>query len=305
MLPYATDLQRERFVDPLIRAELTTAFANTEPSGGSDVLGMQTTAHRVGGDWVLNGRKAWITNALFCDVAIVVAVTDRGAGSRSLTAFFVEADRPGFSRGPILQTIMDDGLTGELWLDDVRVSDENRLGEVGQGLALAMTWINWRRMCRGGMCAGWSRLLIDRAVRYVRTRQAFGGPISALQAVQHMLAEMSADHYSARATSIVAQAELDRLGPHAIPLADEAKGLISVIKLVNDQALYRITDRAIQINGAKGLTRNSLEEKLFRVARNLRIPAGTDEIQRTQIARWQLRSFDPTQPPDSVPELVL
>jgi alkylation response protein AidB-like acyl-CoA dehydrogenase len=288
MLAYADEEQRQRFVAPLIRAETTTAFANTEPGGGSDVLGMRTTARRDGGDWILNGRKAWITNAPFCDLAQVVAVTEPGAGSRSLTAFFVEADRPGFSRGPVAPTIIDDGLTGELWLDDVRVPDSNRLGEAGQGLALAMTWINWRRMCRGGMCAGWSGLLIERAVARVKSRQAFGGTLADRQAVQHMLAEMQADHYSARATSILAQAELDALGPHTIPLADDAKGLISLIKLINDQAFFRIADRAIQLHGASGLRRNSIEEKLFRVARNLRIPAGADEIQRNQIARQLL-----------------
>jgi alkylation response protein AidB-like acyl-CoA dehydrogenase len=288
MLAYANEQQRKRFVAPLIRAETTTAFANTEPGGGSDVLGMRTSARRDGSDWILSGRKAWITNAPFCDLAQVVAVTEPGAGSRSLTAFFVEVDRPGFSRGPVAPTIMDDGLTGELWLDDVRVPDSNRLGDVGQGLALAMTFINWRRMCRGGMCAGWTGLLIDRAVARVRSRQAFGGPLADRQVVQHMLAEMQADHYSARATSILAQAELDALGPHAIPLADDAKGLISLIKLVNDQAFFRIADRAIQLHGASGLRRNSIEEKLFRVARNLRIPAGADEIQRNQIARQLL-----------------
>jgi acyl-CoA dehydrogenase len=287
MLAYANDEQRERFLLPLMRAEITAAFANTEPRGGSDVLGMTTTARRDGHDWVLSGRKAWITNAPFCDVALVIAVTHPG-GSRSLTAFFVEADRPGFTRGPVLQTILDDGLTGELWLDEVHVPDGNRLGEVGQGLALAMTYINWRRMCRGGMCAGWSRLLIDRAIERATTRQVFGERLADRQAVQHMLAEMEADHYSARAASILAQAELDTLGAHAIPLSDRAKLLVSMIKLVNDQAFFRIADRAVQLRGASGLRRNSLEEKLFRVARNLRIPAGADEIQRNQIARQLL-----------------
>jgi acyl-CoA dehydrogenase len=296
MLIYATPDQQHRFTAPLIRADLTTTFANTEPSAGSDVLAIQTTARRAGTDWVINGRKAWITNAAFCDLAIVIAVTDVAAGSRSLTAFFVEADRPGFKRGPVLQTIMDDGLTGTLELDDVRVPDENRLGEIGGGLALAMTWINWRRMCRGGMCAGWSELLIHRAVVYAQSRNAFGGPLAEQQAVQHLLAEMELDRHSARALSAALQAELDRLDPYAIPLADEAKGIMSMIKLANDQAFYRIADRAVQLHGASGLQRNSLEEKLFRVARNLRIPAGADEIQRNQIARHLLRQHRAGEP---------
>jgi len=280
---------RERFLRPLMRAETTCAFANTEPHAGSDVLSMSTRADRDGDGWVIAGRKAWITNAHFCDVAQVVAVTDPGAGSRSLTMFVVEADREGFRRGPDAPTMMDDGLTGELVLDGVRVPDANRIGEVGQGLALALTWINWRRMCRGGMCAGWGAWLRDRAVARARNRQSGGRPIGELQAVQHMLADMDADVYAARALSLEAQRELDALGPFALPLHPDAIRLVSLIALVNDEAFFRVADRAVQIHGATGLSRGSPEEKLFRVARNLRIPAGTVEIQRNAIARALLR----------------
>jgi alkylation response protein AidB-like acyl-CoA dehydrogenase len=272
-----------------MRAETTCAFANTEPAAGSDVLSMSTRAERDGDEWVITGRKTWITNAHFCDVAQVVAVTEPGGGSRSLTMFVVEAGREGFRRGPDAPTMMDDGLTGELVLDGVRVPDANRIGDVGQGLQLALMWINWRRMCRGGMCAGWGAWLRDRAVARARTRRSGGRPIGELQAVQHMLADMDADVYAARALSLEAQAELDALGPFAIPLHPDAIRLISLIALVNDEAFFRVADRAVQIHGASGLGRGSPEEKLFRVARNLRIPAGTVEIQRNAIARTLLR----------------
>lgn len=280
---------RERFLGPLMRAEITCAFANTEPSVGSDMLSMTTRAERDGDGWVLSGTKGWITNAHFCDVAQIVAVTDPGAGSRSLSMFLVEADRPGFRRGADYPTMLDDGLTGELVLDGVRVPDENRVGEVGQGLALALTWINWRRMCRGGMCAGWGRWLVDRAVARARSRRSGGAPIGDLQAVQHLLADADADVYAARATSLLAQAELDALGPFDVPLHPDAIRLISLVALVNDEAFYRVADRALQVHGASGLSRNGVEEKLFRLARNLRIPAGTVEIQRNAIARALLR----------------
>jgi alkylation response protein AidB-like acyl-CoA dehydrogenase len=291
LLP-ATPDQLARFIAPLVNGEITAAFANTEPTVGSDVLNMQTRAVRDGGDWVLNGEKRWITNAPYCDVALVIAVTEPGAGSRSLSAFLVPADTPGFSRGPVLQTIMDDGLTGSLLLEDVRLPDANRLGEVGQGFAIAMTWINWRRMCRGGMCSGWSQLLIDRAVERTSTRRAFGGPLHAQQAVGHLLADMHTDWYAMRATSLLAQAELDQHGPYDMPLSDPAKQLISTIKVVCDEAFFRIADRAVQLHGAAGVHRGTLEEKLFRVARNLRIPAGTVEIQRNQIARQLVRDSE-------------
>ncbi|MEV0408901.1 acyl-CoA dehydrogenase [Actinoallomurus sp. NPDC050550] len=284
-LVHAGAAVRRDFVEPLMSGEITAAFANTEPDAGSDVLGMRTRAERRGSGWVLSGRKAWITNAPYCDAAQVVAVTEPGAGTRSLTMFLVEADRPGFRRGPDNRTILDDGMTGELILENVQVPDENRIGEVGQGFAIAMTFINWRRVCRGGMCAGWNRLLVERAVRYAKARQYGGEPIAALQSVRHQLADMEADRYSARATSLMAQAELDELGPFAVPLAPAARRLISVLKVVNDEAFFRIADRAVQIHGAAGLRLGSVEEKLFRLARNLRIPAGTVEIQRNAIAR--------------------
>ncbi|MDP9396659.1 MAG: acyl-CoA dehydrogenase family protein [Actinomycetota bacterium] len=282
----ATDAeQRKRFVDPLVRAETTAAFANTEREAGSDVLGMQTRAVRDGSDWVISGRKAWITNAQFCDVAQVVAVVDPDAGGRSLSAFFIEADRPGFSRGPTYPTIMDDGLTGELIFDEVRIPDDNRIGEVGDGLGFGLSWIGWRRMCRGGMCSGWGKLLLDRAVERASSRRAFGGRLADLQAVQHLLADMWTDWYAMRAVSVSAQAELDRIGPYAVPQPERARLLISTVKLHCDEAFFRIADRGVQVHGATGLLRGKLEEKLFRVARNLRIPAGTVEIQRNTIAK--------------------
>ncbi|MGH9022716.1 MAG: acyl-CoA dehydrogenase family protein, partial [Acidimicrobiia bacterium] len=127
MLAWLDSSQRERFLVPLVAGETSAAFANTEPGAGSDVLGLTTTARRSGDDWVIDGHKAWITNAPFCDLVQVTAVTEPGAGTRSLTLFLVEADRPGFSRGPTYRTIMDDGLTGELMFDGVRVPDANRV----------------------------------------------------------------------------------------------------------------------------------------------------------------------------------
>lgn len=276
---------RSRLIEPLMAGEITAAFANTEPGAGSDVLAMSTTARRDGADWVISGRKAWITNAHFCDVVAVVAVTEPDAGTRSLTMFLVEADRPGFERGGDNPTMLDDGLTGALVLDDVRVPDVNRVGEVGEGFAMAMSFINWRRLCRGGMCAGWGRLLLDRAVHRANTRKVGGKPIGELQVLRHQLSDMDADLYSARSASLLAQAELDELGAFAVPVAPAARRLISLVKVINDEAFFRIADRAVQIHGASGLALGSVEEKMFRLARNLRIPAGTVEIQRNAIAR--------------------
>ena len=293
-IEHVSGAARTQYLDRLVAGELTAAFANTERGAGTDVMAMTTHARRDGTDWVINGRKAWITNAHFADVIQVVAVTGPGRDTRSLSMFLVDADAPGFRRGTDIPTMISDGLTGELEFTDVRVPAENVVGEIGDGFPLAMSWINWRRLCRGGMCAGWGQWLLERALDRARRRSSGGRPIGELQAVQHLLADMHSDMYVARATSLVAQSTLDQLGPFSIPLHPDAPRLISLVKLVNDEAFYRLADNAVQVHGATGLLHGSPEEKLFRVARNLRIPAGTVEIQRNAIARSLLRDAVPT-----------
>ncbi|WP_345411568.1 acyl-CoA dehydrogenase [Actinomycetospora chlora] len=290
-IEHCSDAAREQWLDPLLAGEITAAFANTEVHVGTDVLGMETRARRDGSDWILDGTKAWITNAHFCDVVQITAVTDPGAGTRSLSMFLVDARAPGFTRGRDIPTMLDDGLTGELHLEGVRVPAEDVVGEPGDGFALAMAWINWRRLCRGGMCAGWGSWLLDRALERAQRRTSGGSPIAELQAVQHMLADMDADVYTARAASLQAQAELDALpgGAFGMPLDPAAPRLMSLVKVINDEAFLRVADRAVQVHGGTGLRKGSPEEKLYRIARNLKIPAGTVEIQRNAIARGLLR----------------
>ncbi|GLZ47748.1 hypothetical protein Acsp06_39330 [Actinomycetospora sp. NBRC 106375] len=290
-IEHCSDAARERWLAPLLAGEITAAFANTEIAVGTDVLAMETRARRDGSDWILDGTKAWITNAHFCDVVQITAVTDPGAGTRSLSMFLVDATSPGFTRGRDIPTMLDDGLTGELHLDGVRVPAENVVGEPGDGFALAMAWINWRRLCRGGMCAGWGTWLLDRALDRAGQRTSGGAPIADLQAVQHMLADIDADVYAARAASLQAQAELDALpgGAFGVPLHPDAPRLMSLVKVINDEAFLRVADRALQVHGGTGLRKGSPEEKLYRLARNLKIPAGTVEIQRNAIARGLLR----------------
>ena len=286
---HMSEALRERYLTPLIKGEITLAFANTEFGAGSDVLAMTTHARRDGSDWIINGRKAWITNAHFADVVLVVCVTEPGAHTKSLSMFLVDTKSSGFRRAADIPSMLDDGLTGRIEFDDVRVPAENVIGQIGDGFALSMVWINWRRVCRGGMCAGWGQWLIDRAVRYARQRQSGGKAIADYQAVQNMLAKMDMDVYQARATSLVAQSRLDQLGPFDIRPHHDVPRLVSLLKVINDEAFYRVADNAVQVHGAAGLRRGSPEEKLFRIARNLRIPGGTTEIQMNAIARGLLR----------------
>jgi alkylation response protein AidB-like acyl-CoA dehydrogenase len=186
--------------------------------------------------------------------------------------------------------MLNDGLTGTLHFDNVRVPAECVVGAIGDGFSLAMAWINWRRLSRGGMCAGWGRWLLERARTFTRERKSGGHPIADLQAVQHLIADMDLNIYQAHAAALVALTELEALGgPYAVPLDHRAPRLVSLVKVINDEAFYRVTDNAVQVRGAVGLLLGSPEEKLFRVARNLRIPAGTSEIQRNAIARGVMK----------------
>lgn len=278
--------QREEFVAPLVRAETTACFALTEPGAGSDVLGIRARAARDGSDWVLDGHKGLITWAPFFDVAVVVARTAEQRGPDALSAFFVPRDTPGLRFAGVNRTIMDDGATGELRLESCRIPDRWRLGEVGAGFAVAMAYINWRRVCRGGMCAGLGAHLLERTLSHVTRRRAFERPLGAHQLVQALVADMYLDLGAMRAYALDCLRRLDGLAlwPPARP-SPEALRLVSAVKVFCDEALYRLADRAVQAHGGWGLVVDAGLEEIFRIARNLRIPAGTDEIQRLTIAR--------------------
>lgn len=282
----ATAQQRRLFVEPLMRGETTACCAITEPGAGSDILSMQTVATRRGGDWILNGRKALITWAPFADVAVVIARTGEQRSTESLTAFFVPAGTSGFRSDRLNRTLMDDGVTGELALEDCRVPDEFVLGEVGQGFHLAMAFINWRRVCRGGMCSGLARYLFDKTVAYARDRVSFGRPLGSRQFIQFLVANLYVEIETMRATSLELLKRVDALDIWRLDrLPAEAVRYISAVKLLNDEALYRIADQALQAHGGWGMVAETGVEQVFRVARNLRVPAGTSEMQRLSIAQ--------------------
>ncbi|MBI2935473.1 MAG: acyl-CoA dehydrogenase family protein [Chloroflexi bacterium] len=280
---------RPRFVEPLVKGLMTSFHAVTEPDVGSDMMNMKATAVKDGDDWVLNGHKAFTTNAFNADIANVLVVTDPGKGRRSLTYFqFLtrEHEGKGFRRGNLYQTIMDDGYTGEVMLENLRLPKNAVLGEVGQGFDIFLPSINWTRISRGGMCSGWSKYLIDRTVERAKSRQLYGKPLGSLQAIQWMISDMYVDWYGARALSLQAVAEIDQMGPwYEMPKPPEFIRLIAMVKVANDEAFYRIADRAVQIHGGVGLLKDTTINKLFRIARNLRVPGGSDEVQRATIAQ--------------------
>jgi alkylation response protein AidB-like acyl-CoA dehydrogenase len=275
---------RERHLGDFLAGRTNVAFALSEPGAGTDALALTSSARRDGDGWVLSGVKHLITGAPFVEQAQVIARV-QGAGRRELSAFLVPMDAPGVVRGPVQQTIMADGQTGVLEFHDVRVGGDALIGAEGAGMEMAFLWINWARSRRGGMCSGLALHCLERAVAYGRERRAFGKPIGEMGAVAERLSDIYMDWRAMRALSLEILARLDAAGVLGAGRAGAAERRdLSTLKTWCDEALMRISDRAIQVHGGRGLLSATGIERIFRVARNLRIPAGTTEIQRAMIA---------------------
>jgi len=287
-LLYCHDHQREQFTDPLVRGEKTSLHAVTEAGAGSNLFDMKTHATKRGDDWVLNGAKAYITNAFDADVVQVLAVTNPGAGRRTFTYFMFDAREMmgrGYRTGRVYQTMFGDGYTGELFFEDLVLPQSAVIGEVGQGFDIAVMSFNYTRMRRAGMCSGWSKYLIDRSLDRVQSRQIGDRPLGANQGIQWMLADMYLDWLQTRSLSLEVARSIDTPGPwYALPRPKDEIRRICALKLSNDESFYRVADRALQLHGGFGVMRNNPVNKLFQIARNLRIPGGADEVQRTTIA---------------------
>jgi hypothetical protein len=287
-LLYCHDHQREQFTDPLVRGEKTSLHAVTESGAGSNLFDMKTHATRRGDDWVLNGSKAYITNAFDADVVQVLAVTNPGGGRKTFTYFMFDAREmlgKGYRTGRVYQTMFGDGYTGELFFDNLVLPQSAVIGEVGQGFDIAVMSFNYTRMRRAGMCSGWSKYLIEKTLDRVQSRQIGDRPLGANQGIQWMVADMYVDWLQTRSLSLEVARSIDSPGPwYALPRPKDEIRRICALKVSNDESFYRVADRALQLHGGFGVMRNNPVNKLFQIARNLRIPGGTDEVQRTTIA---------------------
>ncbi len=295
-LLYCHDQQREQFVAPLVRGEKTSLHAVTESGAGSNLFDMKTRAVRRGRDWVLTGAKAYITNAFDADVAQVLAVTNPGGGRKTFTYFMFDTREylgKGYRTGRVFQTMFGDGYTGEIFFDDMVLPESAIIGEPGQGFDIAVMSFNYTRMRRAGMCSGWSRYLIERSLERVQSRIVADRPLGANQGIQWMIADMYVDWLQTRSLSLEVARSIDHPGPwYALPRPKDEIRRICALKVSNDESFYRVADRALQIHGGYGVMRNNPINKLFQIARNLRIPGGTDEVQRTTIAETLGLRFD-------------
>ena len=286
MLTHLDDDQREEWLDPLIDGTESACICITEPNAGSDVTAIETTAERDGDEWVIDGHKRYITNAVYADTAQVLARTDRADGTEGMAMFLVDTDNPGYEVGRMNENIMMDGITADVHLEDCRVGDGQLVGEIGDGLPLALTWVNWRRACRPGMCVGMGRYLLDRMLSYAKERETFGEPIGSNQAIQWPISETATEIHAVRNMATTMLAEYEGMADLAdLRQPDAARRRLSMLKYYPEDRLFDWSDRAIQVLGGYGLMRAGGVERVFRVARNLRIPAGTTEVQKRTIAR--------------------
>lgn len=281
---------RERYLHPLLRGEAWQCGAVTEPrSGGSNIIQMDSRAERTTEGWRLNAHKWLISYAPFADFAQVYAVTDPARGSRSLTGFMVEAAWPGFRRGPVNRTLIDDGVTGTFVCENVLVPPANVIGDVGDGLFVFLEWINWSRVRRGGQAIGLAWFCYDLATRHAGSHRASGGYLGRLQTVQFRIVDMYLDIMRARAFALRCLEELDAAGGiWRLHLEPELVRSICAVKVLSEEMLFRVADSALQLLGGLGLIKDTKLEHVFRIARNLRIPGGSSELMRETIAKTLL-----------------
>jgi len=278
---YGTDEQRKRFLPSMVSRELC-AFSLSEPAAGSDVAAIESTAVRKGDRYVLNGSKNWVTNGARAGYILLFARTDKAANSRSLSAFIIERDTPGLRIGKAEDKL---GLRGSdtvaLSLEDLEVPLTQRLGEEGDGFTIALGALDTGRIGVAAQALGVMRAAFEHAVRYSQQRQAFGGPIAKIQAIQFKLAEMERRINTSRLL-IQRAAWLKDAGR---PFGREA----AMAKLHATEAATWVTHAAIQVHGGYGYVREYPVEQYYRDARVMEIYEGTSEIQRLVIARSLLR----------------
>lgn len=267
---------RARWLDDAIAGRAMGAFAMTEPEAGTDVAAIATTARRQGDDYVLNGRKVFISNAGIADFYDVFATADPAAGGKGIACFVVPADAPGFRfERPLV--LSSPHPLGEISFTDCRVSASHRLGEERTGLALGLKTLDRLRPTVGAAACGMGARALAEALDHARTRRQFGKPLGEFQLVQQRLARMATDLTAARLLVYRAAWEADLGAPRITLEAAMAKSFAT-------EAAQRIVDDAVQILGGIGVLASHPVDRLYRSVRALRIYEGTTEVQHLVIA---------------------
>ncbi len=279
---FGTEEQKQKYLTPLCKGEMIGAFALTEPGAGTDAAASTTTAVLDGNEWVLNGSKIFITNAPVAGVHIVFAMTDKSKGTKGISAFIVPSDAPGLVIGKHLDKMGIRGsLTSEVLLKDCRIPKENLLGAEGQGFKIAMMTLDGGRIGIASQALGIAQAALDESIKYSKERVQFGKPISTLQPIQWMIANMVSEVQASRFLTYHAAWCYDQ----GLPYSSQA----AMAKLFASETAVRQTDRAVQIHGGIGYIKGTKVERLFRDAKITEIYEGTSEVMRMVIAGGALR----------------
>jgi alkylation response protein AidB-like acyl-CoA dehydrogenase len=279
---FGNDAQRRKYLPRLASGEWLGAWGLTEPGSGSDAAGMKTTAVRQGDRWVLNGTKMFITQGTVGQVFVVLALTAPERRQKGITAFILERGMPGFTQRPIHGKLgMRSSDTAELVMENVEVPDTQRLGELGMGFVNTLQILDRGRITIGALSLGLARGALEESLAYARERKAFGKPIAEYEAIRWMLADIKTELEAARL-----------LVHRAATLADAGRPFTreaSIAKLFASEVANRACNKAVQIHGGYGYTREFPVERYLRDAKLCEIGEGTSEVQRTVIARELLK----------------
>jgi len=279
LLLFGTEAQKKKYLRRMATGETLGAFCLTEPAAGSDAAGIQARAVRVGDCYKLNGTKTWVTNGSVAGVLLVFAKTDPAAGGKGISAFLVEPGFAGFRAGRHEDKMgQRSSPSVEILLNDCVVPVENRLGEEGQGLKIALSALDGGRIGIAAQAVGLAQGALEETIKYAKQRAAFGKKIAEFQAIQWMIADMQTEIEAARGLVYYAAWLKDA---HPTKVGASA----SKAKLYASEMVNRVVYKAVQVHGSAGYSRETDVERMYRDARVITIYEGTSEVQRMIIAR--------------------
>jgi butyryl-CoA dehydrogenase len=274
---FGTDAQKEEFLAPFARGEKLGCFGLTEPQAGSDAAAQQTVAVKKGDEYVINGSKNWITNGPKADAIVLFTMTDKAKGNKGITAFIVPTNTPGFIRAePDRKMGISAAHSCSMFFEDMRVPAKNLLGKEGDGFKVAMSTLDGGRIGIAAQALGIARAAFEEAVRYSGERKTFDKPIREHQAIQFMIADMATEIDAARL--LVLQAAL--LKDKGVRHSQES----AMAKLYASEMASRVANKALQVHGGMGYSKEMDAERHVRDARITEIYEGTSEIQRIVIS---------------------
>lgn len=279
---FGTEEQKQKYLTPLTQGESWGAWGLTESQAGSDASGTRTNAIRENGGWRVNGSKNFITHAISCHTLVAVAVTDKSKGNKGITAFIFDKSMEGFRPDKKENKVgMRASETASVVFEDCYVSDENRLGNEGEGFLQAMKILDGGRISIAALSVGIAQGAYEAAVKYAKERQQFGKPIAEFQAIQFKLADMATQIECARLLTLQAAFLKDAGKKHTKESA--------MAKLFASETAVRVSEESVQIHGGYGYTKDYPAEKYWRDSKLCTIGEGTSEIQRLVIAKQLLK----------------